>query len=55
MEEVRKIETIGEYNDINGLKTMHPQVAYVEFHNAPLRIVGKHCYGFYTLFLKETK
>lgn len=55
MEETRRIETVAEYNDLNGFKTMHPQVAYVEFHDAPLRIIGKHCYGFYTLFLKETK
>lgn len=55
MEEIRKISTITEYNDINGFRTAHPQVAYVEFHNVPTRIVGKHCYGFYTLFLKETK
>lgn len=55
MDEIQHIETITEYNDLCGFKTMHPQVAYVEFHNSPTRILGKHTYGFYTLFFKETK
>ena len=55
MNAIRRIETVAEFNELNGFKTMHPQVAYVEFHNRMSAIEGVHCYGFYTLFLKETK
>ncbi len=54
-EAIRHIETISEYNEIYGFKTMHPQVAYVEFEKASGAIQGLHAYGFYTLFLKDTK
>ncbi|MGM9838057.1 MAG: helix-turn-helix domain-containing protein [Paludibacteraceae bacterium] len=54
-EAVRTISTISEYNSLHGLKTQHPQVAFVEFHEVSSAALGKHTYGFYTLFLKETK
>lgn len=54
-EPIRHIETVSEYNDLHGMTTTHPQVAFVEFHDVSTVIAEKHTYGFYTLFLKETK
>lgn len=56
MEEIYKIETIEQYNNMYGFKTMHPLVAYVEFNESNSKFVpGRHTMGFYSLFLKETK
>lgn len=56
MEEIYKIETIEQYNNMCGFKTMHPLVAYVEFNESNSKFVpGRHTMGFYSLFLKETK
>lgn len=56
MEEIYKIETIEQYNNTYGFKTMHPLVAYVEFNESNSKFVpGRHTMGFYSLFLKETK
>lgn len=56
MEEIYKIETIEQYNNMCGFKTMHPLVAYVEFNESNSKFIpGRHTMGFYSLFLKETK
>ena len=56
MEEIYKIETIGQYNNMYGFKTMHPLVAHVEFNESNSKFTpGRHTMGFYSLFLKETK
>lgn len=56
MDEIYKIETIEQYNNMYGFKTMHPQVAYVEFDGTNNQFLpGLHTMGFYSLFLKETK
>lgn len=56
MEEIYKIETIEQYNNMCGFKTMHPLVAYVEFNESNSKFIpGRHMMGFYSLFLKETK
>lgn len=56
MEEIYKIETIEQYNNMYGFKTMHPLVAYVEFNESNSKFIpGRHTMGFYSLFLKETK
>ena len=56
MEEIYKIETIEQYNNMYGFKTMHPLVAYVEFNESNSKFVpGRHTMGFYSLSLKETK
>lgn len=56
MEEIYKIETIDQYNNMCGFKTMHPLVAYVEFNESNSKFIpGRHTMGFYSLFLKETK
>ena len=56
MEEIYKIETIEQYNNMCGFKTMHPLVAYAEFNESNSKFIpGRHTMGFYSLFLKETK
>lgn len=56
MDEIYKIETIEQYNNMCGFKTMHPLVAYVEFNESNSKFIpGRHTMGFYSLFLKETK
>ena len=56
MADIARIETIEEYNNLRGFKTMHPLVAYVEFDGTHGKFIpGKHTMGFYSLFLKETK
>lgn len=56
MEEIYKIETIEQYNNMYGFTTMHPLVAYVEFNESNSKFIpGRHTMGFYSLFLKETK
>ena len=56
MDEIYKIETIEQYNNMYGFKTMHPLVAYVEFDESNSKLIpGRHTNGFYSLFLKETK
>ncbi|HAY18256.1 MAG TPA: AraC family transcriptional regulator, partial [Rikenellaceae bacterium] len=56
MDEIYRIETIEQYNNMYGFKTMHPLVAYVEFDESNSKLIpGRHTNGFYSLFLKETK
>ena len=55
MEEVIKVNSVEQYNNLFGLETLHPLVSIVEF-SSPEEI--KHyCinFGIYALFLKETK
>lgn len=43
MEEIYKIETIEQYNNMYGFKTMHPLVAYVEFNESNSKFIpGRH-------------
>ena len=52
---MRHIETITEYNDLRGVKTMHPLVGFIDSMVTPKQIEGQVVLGFYSLFLKETK
>lgn len=52
---MRQINTITEYNDLRGLKTMHPLVGFIDSTQTPKDIPGQSVLGFYSLFLKETK
>lgn len=56
MEEIYKIETIEQYNNMYGFKTMHPLVAYVEFNESNSKFIpGRHTMGFYSLFLRRPR
>ena len=56
MEEITKLSSIDQYNEMFGFETLHPLVNIVEFdENTPM---PKHFiinYGFYAIFLKDTK
>ena len=52
---ILRIDTIEQYNDLFGYKTMHPLVAYVEVTPEHRFIAGKRSVAFYQLYLKETK
>ena len=56
MDEIIKINTIDQYNEMFGFETLHPLVNIVEFDgsvNMPKHFIIN--YGFYAIFLKDTK
>lgn len=55
MKEIIKIDSIGEYNNLFGFETRHPLVAIVEFSKPEQFKNYSINWGFYALFLKETK
>lgn len=55
MEEIRKFDTIGQYNAFNRNETLHPLVSVVDLSKAEPRRLQRLSYGFYTVFLKEIK
>jgi len=55
MENMRRFETIQEYNDFNNNETLHPLVSVVDLSKASPRSGSKMYFGFYTVFLKEVK
>ena len=55
MDEILKIDTIEQYNNLFGFQTLHPLVSLVDF-DAPERQENyRMTIGFYGIFLKETK
>lgn len=55
MENVVRIDTIGQYNTMNNNETLHPLVNIVDLSKADQRLNRKSNYGFYAVFLKEIK
>jgi AraC family transcriptional activator of pobA len=55
MENMRRFETIGEYNAFNNNETLHPLVSVVDLSKADPRTGSKMYFGFYTIFLKDVK
>ncbi len=56
MERKNEFLSIGEYNSIFGLGTLHPLVNAVNFSKSkPIRAIPKSTLGFYTVSLKEGK
>jgi AraC family transcriptional activator of pobA len=55
MENVTRVDTIGQYNALNNNETLHPLVNIVDLSKADKRLNRKINYGFYTVFLKEIK
>ena len=47
--------TIQEFNDFIGVKTLHPLVSIARVENTSSIQEAMHHYGLYTLFLKENK
>jgi len=55
MENIRRFETITEYNAFNNNETLHPLVSVVDLSKANPRQGSKMYFGFYTIFLKDVK
>ncbi len=55
MENIRRFETINDYNAFNNNETLHPLVSVVDLSKANPRQGSKMYFGFYTIFLKDVK
>lgn len=55
MESIAYLNSIEEYNNLFGHKTMHPLVNYIEYDAPQALNIGRRMLGFYCLFLKETQ
>jgi hypothetical protein len=55
MDEILKLENISQFNVLRGLKTLHPLVSVIDFSDMKLIPEAKASYGFYCVFLKESK
>lgn len=55
MDNMRRFETISEYNAFNKNETLHPLVSVVNLSKADPRSGSRMYFGFYTIFLKDVK
>ncbi len=55
MDNMRRFETINDYNAFNNNETLHPMISVVDLSKANPRQGSKMYFGFYTIFLKEVK
>lgn len=55
MDNMRRFETIGQYNAFNNNETLHPLVSVVDLSKASPRQGSRMYFGFYTIFLKDVK
>ena len=55
MDNLRRFETISDYNAFNNHETLHPLVSVVDLSKASPRQTSNMYIGFYTVFLKEVK
>ncbi|MBL7738750.1 MAG: helix-turn-helix transcriptional regulator [Chitinophagaceae bacterium] len=55
MDNMRRFETINEYNVFNNNETRHPLVSVVDLSKAAPRQGSRMYFGFYTIFLKDVK
>ncbi|HLG40987.1 MAG TPA: helix-turn-helix transcriptional regulator [Chitinophagaceae bacterium] len=55
MGNLRRFETINDYNVFNHNETLHPLVSVVDLSKANPRQASSMYFGFYTIFLKEVK
>ncbi len=55
MENMKRFETINDYNVFNNNETLHPLVSVVDLSKANPRQGSKMYFGFYTIFLKDVK
>ncbi|MDF9801284.1 AraC family transcriptional activator of pobA [Catalinimonas alkaloidigena] len=51
--ELRRFETINDYNVFNNNETLHPLVSVVDISKASPRQASNMYFGFYTIFLKQ--
>ncbi len=55
MEQVTKIDTVGQYNNYVGVDTLHPLVNLINFDEVPAIQHFKRYMGIYAIFLKDVK
>lgn len=55
MQDMRRFETISQYNSFNNNETLHPLVSVVDLSKANPRSGSRMYFGFYTIFLKDIK
>jgi AraC family transcriptional activator of pobA len=55
MENLRRFETVSDYNAFSNNETLHPLVSVVDLSKASPRQTSNMYIGFYTVFLKEVK
>jgi len=55
MEEIVKLESVAQFNDLRGMPTLHPLVTVIDLSAARPIPGGRYNYGLYAIFLKEFK
>ncbi|TDO20898.1 helix-turn-helix domain-containing protein [Pedobacter duraquae] len=55
MEQVNRIDAVGQYNAYVGVDTQHPLVSVVNFNEVPVIQYFRHYMGIYAVFLKNIK
>lgn len=55
MDNIRRFETVAEYNAFNNNETLHPLVSIVDLSKASPRQGSRMYFGLYTIFLKDVK
>lgn len=55
MNNLKRFETISDYNTFNNNETLHPLVSVIDMSKANPRQASNMYFGFYTVFLKEVK
>jgi len=53
--DIRRFESVNDYNVFNNTKTLHPLVSVVDLSKADPRTGSRMYFGFYTVFLKDVK
>jgi AraC-like DNA-binding protein len=53
MEEIRRFDTISQYNAFNNHETLHPLVTVIDFSKAATRKLTRMYFGFYLVLLKD--
>jgi AraC-like DNA-binding protein len=53
MDNMRRFETINDYNEFNNNETLHPLVSVIDFSKAAPRQGSRMHFGFYTIILKD--
>jgi AraC-like DNA-binding protein len=55
MEQIKRIDTVKNYNDHVGVETLHPLVSVIRFNEVPTVISYRMFVGLYMVFLKDIK
>lgn len=53
--QIHKIKSVGEYSRLRGAETLHPLINILDYQHLKLLQPASYNFGFYCIFLKETK